>query len=50
MTDSEPGDVVAGYHRELVRRLVDILEGRLLGVYAAGSIGLGDFAAYPQRP
>ena len=45
MTDSDLADVVAEYHRELVRRLVDVLDGRLLGVYAAGSVGLRDFDA-----
>lgn len=34
---------VSEYHRELVRRLRGILGERLLGVYAAGSFGLGDF-------
>jgi hypothetical protein len=45
VTDGDPGAEVAGYHRELVRRLVDVLDGRLLGVYAAGSVGLRDFDA-----
>lgn len=34
---------VDDYHRELTGRLRAILGGRLLGVYASGSFGLGDF-------
>jgi hypothetical protein len=33
----------AAYLRELVRRLEGLLAARLLGAYAAGSFGLGDF-------
>jgi hypothetical protein len=33
----------AAYLRELVRRLEGLFAARLLGVYAAGSFGLGDF-------
>jgi predicted nucleotidyltransferase len=35
---------VSDYHRELVRRLMEILGVRLVGVYATGSFALGDFA------
>ena len=34
---------VDDYHRELTRRLRDVLGERLIGVYAAGSFGLDDF-------
>ena len=34
---------VAAYHAEIVRRLAATLDDRLIGVYAAGSVGLNDF-------
>ena len=40
---------VDDYHRELTRRLCEVLGERLIGVYAAGSFGLDD-STRPQRP